>query len=90
MANDSKDVNDALLALGIGPETKELYVDLLRPAAKELSGNLLLVAKAISLAMLPLRGLIWGFDAVQEWLLAALLKRLAMQRQKRYRHHRYI
>src|ERR1051326_6142234 len=77
MPDDMNDAKDALATLGAGPAAKELYVDLLRPAAKELGANLHTVARAITIAMAPLRGLIWGFEKVHDWLEAALLRRLA-------------
>jgi hypothetical protein len=73
-ANDAK---NALVELGVGPAAKELYVDLLKPAAAELGGNLVTVAKVVTLAMAPLRGLVWGAEKIQDWLSAALLCRLA-------------
>jgi hypothetical protein len=77
MPEDAKDTTDALVSLGTGPAAKELYVDLLRPAAKELGTSLHTVARAVTLAMAPLRGLVWGFEKVQDWLATALLRRLA-------------
>jgi len=77
MPEDINDAKDALATLGAGPAAKELYVDLLRPAAKELGANLHTVARAITIAMTPLRGLIWGFERMHDWLEAALLRRLA-------------
>jgi Abortive infection alpha len=71
------DAKDALVALGVGPAAKELYVDLLRPAAIETGKNLAVVARLVTIALAPLRGLVWGMEAVQDWLSAALLKRLA-------------
>jgi hypothetical protein len=77
MATDEQNAKDALQALGVGPAAKELYVDLLRPAARETGQNLLVVAKLISVALGPLHGLVWGLEKVRDWLSTALLQRLA-------------
>lgn len=77
MATDDDNAREALTTLGVGPAAKELYVDLLRPAAKELGANLQVVARLITHAMTPLHGLVWGLDKVHDWLSAALLERLA-------------
>jgi hypothetical protein len=75
--DDESNVREALTTLGVGPAAKELYVDLLRPAAKELGGNLLTIARLITHALVPIQGMVWGLDRVRDWLGAALLKRLS-------------
>jgi len=77
MSPSDDDAKDALVALGVGPAAKELYVDLLRPAAIETGKNLVVVARLVTIALAPLRGLVWGLEKVQDWLSAELLKRLA-------------
>lgn len=75
--SDSDDAKKALSTLGVGPAAAELYVDLLRPAAKEMGSGLLTVARLIRYAFAPLDGAVWGLDKVRDWLSAALLGRLA-------------
>ncbi|HEX8410749.1 MAG TPA: DUF4393 domain-containing protein [Thermoanaerobaculia bacterium] len=77
MPESQDDAKNALVALGVGPAAKELYMDLLKPAAAELGGNLETIAKVVTLAMAPLRGMVWGAEKIQDWLSAALLQRLA-------------
>lgn len=77
MNTDDDNAREALTTLGVGPAAKELYVDLLRPAAVETGQNLLLVAKMVTLALTPLHGMVWGLERIRDWLSAALLKRLA-------------
>jgi len=77
MSTPDDTAREALTALGLGPAAKELYVDLIGPTAREMGGNLLAVAKLISVAMAPLHGMVWGLEKVRDWLAAALLKRLA-------------
>lgn len=77
MTKTTDPASDALIAMGVGPAAKELYVDLLRPAAREMGANLAVVARLVTVAFAPLRGMVWGLEKVQDWLSAALLKRLA-------------
>ena len=77
MNEEERDAASALSALGVGPAAKEMYVDVLRPAAQIVGKQLETVARAISLAMAPVRGIVWGLEKVEDWLSAALLKRLA-------------
>lgn len=77
MSTEKNDAESALTALGVGPAAKEAYVDLLRPAARIVGRDLEVVARAISLAISPLRGVVWGLEKVQDWLATALLRRLA-------------
>ena len=77
MSTDDDTARDALTTLGVGPAAKELYVDLLRPAARETGKNLLTVAKLVTLALTPLHGMVWGLEKIRDWLSTALLKRLA-------------
>jgi len=67
----------ALTTLGVGPAAAEAYRDLLGPAAREVGGNLLAVAKVLTVVLIPLHALVWGTDRIREWLSAALLKRMA-------------
>jgi len=49
-----------------------VYQDLIQPAAKKLGASLETIADALNAALLPLRGLIWWSDRVEEYLNAAL------------------
>jgi hypothetical protein len=74
---DDEKVAEALRTLGVAPAAKELYIDLLRPAAAESGKNLLLAAKLVTIALTPLQGMVWGFEKIRDWLAASLLKRLS-------------
>jgi hypothetical protein len=74
---DDEKVVEALRTLGVAPAAKELYIDLLRPAAAESGKNLLLAAKLVTIALTPLQGMVWGFEKIRDWLAASLLKRLS-------------
>lgn len=64
-------------ALGAGPLAHEAYKDILQPAAREIGNNLLLVAKAISIAMAPLEATIWGYERIKDWLSIKIAQKLA-------------
>lgn len=56
----------------------ELYRDGVSPAVKELGKGLETLAKTINLALDPLRGLIWGYEQVREYLVASVTDRLKL------------
>jgi hypothetical protein len=72
----SDEETKAVAAIGAGPAAKELYVDLAKPAAVEMSKNLSAVAKLVTHALAPLHGLVWGLDQVRDWLTSAVARRL--------------
>ena len=76
MSSDDE-ARNALTTLGVGPAAKELYIDLLRPAATEMGESLRVVAKVVGHALSPLKALVWSMDKVHDWLAAELLRRLA-------------
>lgn len=53
-----------------------VYKDGLQPAVKEMSKGLLVVAKAINVALTPLAGLVWGYEKVRAFVEEALARRL--------------
>jgi len=71
-----QDSNPDLVGLGGSAAAKELYVDLLRPAATELGKNLLTVTELVTIAFGPLRALVAGLKQVEIWLGEALQQRL--------------
>lgn len=77
LSDEDDNAENALTNLGIAPAAKELYLDLLRPAAAEMGRNLVVVAKLVSHALTPLRAAVWGLDRISDWLSTALLRRLA-------------
>lgn len=53
-----------------------IYEDALQPAAKELGKSLEIAAKAINVALGPIRGLIWGFDQIEEFISTKVAEKL--------------
>ena len=45
-----------------------VYQDIAQPAAKEVGKNLLVVSKTISMALAPLKMLVWGYERVEAYL----------------------
>lgn len=67
----------AAKALGISQLAPALYQDLLQPAARETGQNLLAVAKAVSLALAPLKGIVWGYERIRDDLFARVAAKLS-------------
>jgi hypothetical protein len=72
-----KVVIEALTALGIVQLTPKIYEDVLQPAAREVGQNLVPVAKAVKVALAPLRATVWGYDQIEDFLKAKIAARLA-------------
>lgn len=56
---------------------KPLYDDALSGASKEVGKALTLIGRAINVALLPLKGTVWGFERIEKHLKDALEKKLA-------------
>ena len=74
--NNSK-VTETLNALGISDVIPAVYEDLLQPAAKELGTGLVVVARAVTMALSPIEGAVWGYDRIRDWLAVKLTQKLA-------------
>jgi hypothetical protein len=70
-------VQEAAKALGLGTLVPEVYRDLLQPAVRETGENLVVVAKAVSLALEPLRALVWSYEAAKHQVLTKVTARLS-------------
>ena len=76
---DEDDVTTWMLAaIAVGHDADALHDDLGGPAVLELDSNLQVVARRIAAALSPLLTMVWGIDRVHDWILVALLKRLAL------------
>lgn len=74
---NGKAMKEAVEALGLGSVVPEMYRDLLQPAARELGGGLVTVAKAIRAALAPVEVTVWGYDQIKAWLSLRLTQKLA-------------
>jgi hypothetical protein len=79
MADDSKDdsLTEALNVLGVKDVIPKAYEDLLQPAAQELGKSLVVVARAVSMALAPVEGAVWAYDRIRSWLSVKLTQKLA-------------
>jgi hypothetical protein len=75
MTDESKirDVADATRGL----LESEVVHDALHPASQEVGKALQTVGKAVNVALAPVGALIWGYDKIRDWLVAALEDRLS-------------
>jgi hypothetical protein len=53
-----------------------IYQDAVQPAAKQVGKALETVAKVVNIALVPLRGLVWGYDKIEVWLTDKLSREL--------------
>lgn len=53
-----------------------IYEDALQPAAKQIGNSLETVTKVINIALLPLRGVIWGYEKIEDWLSTVVANKL--------------
>lgn len=77
--NDEKHViQDTANALGLGSVIPEAYRDLLQPSAREVGAGLMVVARAVRIALAPIEATVWGYDRIRDWLEVRLTAKLAM------------
>ena len=67
----------AAQALGITQLVPTIYRDLLQPAARETGQRLVVVARAVSIALAPLEAAVWGYERIRDYLAAAVAAKLA-------------
>lgn len=53
-----------------------IYDDLVQPVAKQLGQSLELVGRAVNVALLPVKGLVWGFEEIEQRFKPKLLNKL--------------
>lgn len=76
MPDDKNEINAAIDAISKLTENIPIYQDLVQPAAKELGKNLGTTAKLITVVLSPVRGLIWGYEQIEEYLTQTLKEKL--------------
>lgn len=54
-----------------------VYQDVAQPAAKEVGKNLLVISKTISIALAPLKALVWGYEQVETFLNKKVTEKLS-------------
>ena len=78
MSDDAEESEITNLAkdLNIKAVVPEVYKDIISPAAKEIGKGLTTVAKVINIALVPVSGLVWGFEQIESYVKSAVEKRL--------------
>jgi hypothetical protein len=78
MGDDKKDSTLGHVAQATAEIMKAapVYTDLVQPAAKQAGQTLELVVRAVNVALLPVRGLVWGAEQIVEYLNDEVPKKL--------------
>lgn len=78
MSNDEdKDkVSDAINAAANLVKAVPIYEDAIQPLAKETGKALGTVGKAVNVALFPVKGLVWGYEQIEEWVATKVAKNL--------------
>lgn len=72
----SGSITDAAKAIAAITEHVPVYQDAIQPAAKELSKGLVVVAKAVNAALVPVEGMIWGIEKIRDFVTNKVAKKL--------------
>lgn len=62
--------------LGVSEILPQLYNDLMHPVAHELGSGLEVIGKTVNVVLSPLKGLVWGYDRIEEYLKQSLAEKL--------------
>ncbi len=69
-------VDQAAKALGITQLVPTIYQDLLQPVAREAGQRLVVVARAVGIALAPLDAAVWGYERIRDYLAVAVAVKL--------------
>jgi hypothetical protein len=79
MPNDQEKpgtITDAAKAIAAITEQVPIYQDAIQPGAKEVGKGLVVVAKAVNAALIPVEGFIWGMEKIRDFVSAKVTKKL--------------
>jgi len=54
----------------------KVYDDVISPSAKEIGRSLVVVVKTVNIALAPMRGLVWGYERIEEFLVNKVAEKL--------------
>lgn len=77
MSEEQNNTNQAISAAAEIVKAIPVYQDIAQPAAKEVGKNLLVVSKTISIALAPLKALVWGYEQVEGYLTKRVTEKLS-------------
>lgn len=69
-------ITDAAKAIAAITEQVPIYQDAIQPGAKEVSKGLVVVAKAVNAALIPVEGFIWGMEKIRDFVSAKVAAKL--------------
>jgi hypothetical protein len=72
-SSKSKDIAEAVCEI---VKQVPVYKDAIQPAAKELGKSLEIISKAVSAALIPVEGLIWGADKIRTFVHTRVVEKL--------------
>lgn len=73
---EKNEVTETINAVAKLTENIPLYKDLVQPTAIEMGKNIHTVSKVVTVALAPVRGLVWGFEKIESYLTQSLTKKL--------------
>ena len=73
---DENKVRDIVVAVKGVVDAVPIYADGLQPAVKELGKGLETVAKAVNVALVPIGGLVWGYEKIRHFVNGRLSEKL--------------
>src|SRR5438067_1583992 len=76
MSNEDTSVKDTAEAIAALAQCSPLYEDALHPGMQEAGKAIQTLGKTVNVALAPLRGLIWGYEQIEKFLVTALAKKL--------------
>ncbi len=74
--SEISEVKETIDAVSKLTENIPIYQDLVQPTAQELGKNLHTVSKVVTVALSPVRGLVWGFEKIEAYLNNSLSQKL--------------
>lgn len=77
MPEEQNSTNQTISAAAELVKAIPVYQDIAQPAAKEVGKNLLVVSKTISMALAPLKLLVWGYEQVEDYLTRRVTEKLS-------------
>ena len=76
MSEEKTEVAATIDAVSKLAQNVPIYQDLLQPAAREVGKNLETASKLVTVALSPVRGLVWGYEKIENYLTETLSKKL--------------
>lgn len=76
MTGDETKIEKSANALKELAEVVPVYQDAVQPAAKEIGKALVTTARAVNVALAPIKGLVWGYEQLEQFLASRVAQKL--------------